>query len=108
MFNANERIPCITTTDNPHNPFTEFEDWEKFDIKNGYFTCYTLEGEALDAEQYMQMAQDRYYVDFGKAVVMGMICMVCKDEKLKKRTDLRQILPRNVHYRIVWKDEEPE
>ena len=103
-----ERIPCITTTDNPFNPFTEYDSWETVDCKKGYYTAYTLHEQAEWYETFLRMSQDRYYVDFGKAVVMGMMNMVCQDEKRKKRADLHQILPRNVHYRIVWEDEEPE
>ena len=29
----------LTTVDNPYNPFTQFEDWYKFDMINGYDTC---------------------------------------------------------------------
>lgn len=108
MINANERIPCITTTDNPYNPFTEYADWEAVDFRKRYYTAYTMQEQAKEAERFLQMTQDRYFVDFGKAVIMGMMNMVYKDEKLKKHTDLRQILPRNVHYRIIWEDEEPE
>ena len=103
-----ERIPCITTSDNPNNPFTDFYDWQLFDAKHRYFTCCTLENEVQKAEKYMQMISDKYWIDFGKATVMGMMNMVYQDEKRKQYTDLRQILPRNVHYRIIWEDEEPE
>ena len=29
----------LTTKDNPHNPFTEFDDWFMFDELKGYHTC---------------------------------------------------------------------
>lgn len=29
----------LTTKDNPHNPFTEFDDWFMFDELQGYHTC---------------------------------------------------------------------
>lgn len=103
-----ERIPCITTTDNPYDPFTEFDQWESFDLKHGYFTCYALQDKVQKAEKCLQMVSDKYWIDFGKAMIIGMMSMVYQDEKRKLKHDLRQILPENVHYRIVWEDEEPE
>lgn len=32
----------LTTIDNPFDPFTQFDDWQKFDESNGYFTCSYL------------------------------------------------------------------
>ena len=29
----------LTTTDNPYNPFNEFEQWLSFDTSHGYNTC---------------------------------------------------------------------
>ena len=32
----------LTTADNPYNPFTQFEEWQKFDESKGYYTCAYL------------------------------------------------------------------
>lgn len=32
----------ITTTDNPYNPFTQFDEWYAFDVAMGYHTCAYL------------------------------------------------------------------
>ncbi len=29
----------LTTTDNPYNPFTQFDEWFAFDERHGYHTC---------------------------------------------------------------------
>lgn len=29
----------VTTEDNPFDPFTQFDDWDRFDQDKGYFTC---------------------------------------------------------------------
>ena len=53
----------LTTTDNPFNPFVQFDEWKAFDEAKGYFTCAYLarivktshelseEDEALAIEQ---------------------------------------------------------
>ena len=35
-------ITYLTTKDNPWNPFTNWEEWERFDIGKGYYTCEKL------------------------------------------------------------------
>lgn len=41
-----ETIPSLelmlTTTDNPYNPFTEFDLWYNYDVLRGYNTCALL------------------------------------------------------------------
>ena len=32
----------LTTTDNPFNPFTQFDDWFLYDETKGYHTCSYL------------------------------------------------------------------
>lgn len=32
----------LTTIDNPYNPFTQFEEWQAYDIQKGYNTCNFL------------------------------------------------------------------
>ena len=32
----------LTTIDNPFNPFTQFDEWQKFDESKGYYTCAYL------------------------------------------------------------------
>lgn len=33
----------ITTTDNPFNPFTEWDEWYFYDLSKGYSTCERLD-----------------------------------------------------------------
>ena len=47
----------LTTTDNPYNPFTQFDEWNAFDEAKGYYTCNYLArvanvSESLSAEEY--------------------------------------------------------
>ena len=32
----------LTTTDNPFDPFEQFDSWRMFDIEKGYYTCEFL------------------------------------------------------------------
>lgn len=32
----------LTTTDNPYDPFSQFDDWKAFDDLKGYHTCEYL------------------------------------------------------------------
>lgn len=47
----------LTTTNNPWNPFTHFDEWFQFDEEKGYHTCSylaritTTSTELSDAEQ---------------------------------------------------------
>lgn len=55
----------LTTTDNPYNPFTNYDDWYAFDEAQGYHTCsylarvtrtsnnLTVEEEDYEIEQAM-------------------------------------------------------
>ena len=56
----------LTTTDNPFNPFTQFDDWLAYDELKGYNTCAYLarivksseELSALDEEMAIDSAID--------------------------------------------------
>lgn len=32
-------VLMLTTTDNPYDPFTQFDQWYAFDERHGYHTC---------------------------------------------------------------------
>ena len=36
-------VSMLTTTDNPYDPFTQFDDWYSFDERHGYHTCSYLD-----------------------------------------------------------------
>ena len=42
----------LTTTDNPFNPYTQFEDWYAFDEQKGYHTCSLLARIAKTSDEF--------------------------------------------------------
>lgn len=43
MDETTHKSVAVTTTDNPFDPFDNFEDWMNYDIVNGYYTCEKLD-----------------------------------------------------------------
>jgi hypothetical protein len=47
----------LTTTDNPFNPFTQFDEWYKYDVEKGYNTCAYLARVARTSEELSEEDQ---------------------------------------------------
>ena len=39
----------LTTVDNPFDPFTQFDEWNTYDMMLGYHTCSYLDRVAMDS-----------------------------------------------------------
>lgn len=51
-------VHMLTTTDNPHNPFTEFDDWRQFDESSGYHTMSFLARIVKTSDDLSETDQD--------------------------------------------------
>lgn len=48
----------LTTTDNPYNPFTHFDEWMQFDESAGYFTLAYLARVAIMSTELSDADED--------------------------------------------------
>lgn len=48
----------LTTTDNPFDPFTKFDEWFAFDEAMGYHTCSFLARITISSEELSDADQD--------------------------------------------------
>lgn len=55
----------VTTIDNPFDPFTQFDDWYRFDVDHGYNTCAYL---ARIAKTSIDLDDDAYSNAVNEAV----------------------------------------
>lgn len=47
----------LTTIDNPFNPFTQFKEWYRFDLENGYHSSERLARIALVSDNLSKAEQ---------------------------------------------------
>jgi hypothetical protein len=57
------RAVAISTTDNPYDPFDDFEEWYAYDERHGYHTCAYLDrscvtSESLSEEENLKNIED--------------------------------------------------
>lgn len=48
----------LTTTDNPFDPFTQFDEWYAFDVDHGYNTCAYLARIARSSNELSEDEED--------------------------------------------------
>ena len=84
------RQVALSTTDNPYNPITQYDEWEQFDQDKGYLTSSYLD---RICHTTLELGEDFYDQDIEDAV----------DEAVKY--DLVSWFYPNVHYmKVVVED----
>ena len=48
----------LTTSDNPYNPFTQFDEWQMFDSLQGYNTCSYLDRICVTSDNLSKSFND--------------------------------------------------
>lgn len=54
-------LHMLTTVDNPYNPFTQFDDWNAFDMLKGYNTLGFLARVVRDSDELSEGQQSLAY-----------------------------------------------
>jgi hypothetical protein len=60
---SNDVVHMLTTTDNPFNPFTQFDEWNAYDVREGWHTLSYLarvvrsSHELSEADQHQAFEQ---------------------------------------------------
>ena len=49
----------LTTIDNPFSPFSQWEDWKRYDEDHGYYTCQYLARIAKTSDDLSDSDNDR-------------------------------------------------
>lgn len=82
----------LTTTDNPHDPFTEWDAWHAFDERQGYHTTAYLgrivvtSDELSEADQ--QLAIERAIDEIVELNVLGIYKKVSRDTEGKEESSV--------------------
>lgn len=81
----------LTTTDNPWDPFTDFEAWFAYDSQKGYGTCSYLARIANSSQELSDEDNDFEMQDaIDQIVQMDLIALVTNNE---------------VHYKKLYENE---
>lgn len=59
----------LTTVDNPFNPFTQFDDWLRFDQQAGYFTLEYLARIVRSSDELSEADQNQAVEDAIEEIV---------------------------------------
>ena len=77
----------ISTSDNPYNPWTEFNEWYNFDVAKGYNTCSILARLCEFTDDLGDREELQSYYDATEKMLLynvtGNYCKVFKPSELQ-------------------------
>lgn len=78
------KLTALTTTDNPFDPFTQTDQWRRWDQDSGYYTENYLARIAQTSEDLSELENDLIIQDAMAEIVannpLGVYTIVTKDE----------------------------
>lgn len=84
----------LTTTDNPFNPFTQFDDWYAFDEAMGYHSCAYLARIAKTSDELSQQDEENAIESAIDEIVslnvLGIYKKVLKDNSDLSKEDIEK------------------
>lgn len=63
MATDTSELHMLTTTDNPYDPFTRFDEWREYDESHGYFSSSLLARVLITAPDLSDADQDQALED---------------------------------------------
>ena len=77
----------LTTIDNPFNPYTQFDEWNAYDIQKGYNTLSYIDRVAYNSSDLPSEMQDRIYDEAIKEIldmnILGIYVLATLPDELK-------------------------
>ena len=77
----------LTTIDNPFDPYTQFDEWNAYDIKKGYNTLSYIDRIAYNSSDLPSEMQDRIYDEAIKEIldmnILGIYVLATLPDELK-------------------------
>lgn len=77
----------LTTIDNPFNPYTQFDEWNAYDIKKGYNTLSYIDRVAYNSSDLPSEMQDQIYDEAIKEIldmnILGIYVLATLPDELK-------------------------
>lgn len=85
----------LSTVDNPYNPFSDFDNWYKYDVMHGYNCCAYLDriaktSEALP-ENLNQLEIERAIDEIVKININGLYCKVSENDDTMELSKIAKI-----------------
>lgn len=75
----------LTTIDNPYDPFTQFKEWNDFDIEKGYYTLSFLGRVTQSSKNLSALDEELARIDAIDEIVKYNVLGIYKKVKKKKQ-----------------------